>query len=334
MWWLIFQDSWFTCHPCSPGGEWYHVMAAIPRLVAYGPFLLSRRWVISCDGCYSKTHGLCAIPTLQLVSDIMWWLLFQDSWLMCHSCSPVGGWYHVMAAIPRLMAYVPFLLLSSGWVISCNGCYSKTHGLCAILALQWVSDIMGWLLSQDSWFMCHSCSPVCEWYHVMAAVPRLIVYVPFLLSSLWVISCDGCYSKTHGLCAISALQAVSDIMWWLLFQDSWFMCHSCSPGGEWYYVMAAIPRLMVYVPFLLSRRWVISCNGCYSKTHGVCVIPTLQTVSDIMWWLLSQDSWFMCHSCSLAGGWYHVMAAIPRLMVYVPFLLSSLWVISCGGCYS
>ena len=296
-------------HFCSPGGGWYHVMVAIPRLMAYVPFLLSSLWVISCDGCCSKTHGLCAIPALQWVGDIMWWLLFLDSWLMCHFCSPVCEWYHVMAAIPRLM-------------------------VCAIPALQLVGDIMWWLLFLDSWLVCHSCSPGCEWYHVMAAIPRLMAYVPFLLlSSGWVISCNGCYSKTHGLCAILALQWVSDIMGWLLSQDSWFMCHSCSPVCEWYHVMAAVPRLIVYVPFLLSSLWVISCDGCYSKTHGLCAISALQAVSDIMWWLLFQDSWFMCHSCSPGGEWYHVMAAIPRLMVYVSFLLSRLWVISCDGCY-
>jgi len=207
---------------------------------------------------------------------------------MCYFWYPGCEQYHVTAVRPQLMVYN-----SREWVISCDGYYSMVSMLYLLFRGQ-VMSCHDCYIFWDSWSLCHCITLVCEWYHVIAVIPRLMVYICAVPAFQLVGDIKyGCYSNIYGLWSIHALQLVSNIMWWLLFQDSWIMYHSCFAGGGLNHVMAAIPRfMMIYVPFLLVSLWV----GCYDSCYFI---------------------WFMCHSCSLGCEWYHVMAIISRLVVYV-----------------
>lgn len=209
-----------------------------------------------------------------------------------------------MAVISRLMAAVPFLL-SSLWVKSSHGHKSKTHHvhichfcslggewnhMMAVIPRPWnLYSVEGeWchMMAMNSRFLVYVpfLSSACKWYYIYGGYySKTHVYVPFLLSRRSVKSCNGCDSKTHSSCAISALQAVS-----------------------------------------------ASCNGCPFITHCLCTIAALQRVSDMYDMMVVIPTLIVSMQFLLFRGW--VMAVISRLIVYVLFLLFRLWVILCDIC--
>ncbi|KAI9464693.1 hypothetical protein HD554DRAFT_2280572 [Boletus coccyginus] len=145
-----------------------------------------------------------------------------------------------------------------------------------------------------------------EWYYVVSAISRLMVYVPFLLSRILMVYVPFLLSSllmvhvsfllssllmvyvsflhfrcTHGLCSIPALQEDS---WFMSHSyslvDSWFMSHFCSPGYDSWFMFHS---------YSLVDSWFMS----HSHSPGY-------------------DSWFMFHSYSLVGcEQYHMITAIP-----------------------